>query len=250
MKDKSEKIASLIESLDHLDKAVVRSAVDSLIAIASCAPGIQEILNQLLVDPSRKNRWPIAYVLAQLPNPSALCLKVLFDTLGTQDPDIRWAVVLLLVRLGKSDRGIVTRLLDLLKTGTPPQRRMALYCLRDMDLKDPDSCQGMLGSLWDPDPLVRLAAVTGMKVRPDLGKDGLDSLLHLFLEDPDSGVRHTAAITLAHLGAPTEEIRTALKDASRSDNPQLKKAANAALDILRKKGPARQPYGGGGPSVD
>ena len=52
-------------------------------------------------------------------------------------------------------------------------------------------------------------------------------------------MRYSAALTLAQLGAPTDEIRTALKDASRSDDPQLKKAANAALELLEKKGPVR-----------
>jgi HEAT repeat protein len=238
MKDESEKIASLLESLDHSDKTVVRSAVDSLIAIASHTPEIQENLNRLLMDPSRKRLWPISYILAHLPNPSRLCLKVLLETLDDRDPDIRWAGALLLARLGRSDSGIVTLLIDLLKTDSPTQRRMAVYCLRDMNLKDTASLQALLQSLQDPDPLVRVAAVTSLKVRPDVGRDGLDHILQLFLEDPDSRVRYTAALTLAGLGAPTDEIRTALKDASQSQDPQLKKAANAALDLLKKRGPA------------
>ena len=238
MEEESEKIASLIDSLDHSDKTTIRGAVDSLIAIAARSQSLQETLNRLLVDPSRKNRWPIAYILAHLPSPSRLCLRVLLDTLGSKDPDIRWAAGLLLVRLGKCDGGMVTLLLDLLKTGTSTQRRMAAHCLRHMDLKDPGSLQALLESLQDPDPLVRVAAVTSLKLRPEIGKNGLDSLLHLFLEDPDSRVRHIAALALAQLGAPTDEICRALKDASRSKDPQLKKAASAALDLLQKKGPA------------
>lgn len=238
MKDESEKIATLIESLDHSDKAVIRATVDSLIRIAAHAPEVREKMNQLLMDPSRKNRWPIAYLLAHLPNPSGLCLQVLIDTLDTQDPDIRWAVVLLLVRLGKNDGAVATLLLSLLKTGTPNQRRMAVYCLRDMNLKDRASLQALLEALRDADPLVRVATVIGLKNRNDIGKNGLDYLLYLFLEDPDSRVRNSAAFTLAQLGAPTEKIRRALKDASQSHNVQLKKAASAALSLLQKKGPA------------
>ncbi|MGH7770792.1 MAG: HEAT repeat domain-containing protein [Candidatus Binatia bacterium] len=238
MEEESQKTASLIDSLDHSDKRTIRGAVDSLIAIAARSQELQETLNRLLVDPSRKNRWSIAYILAHLPNPSRSCLKVLLDTLGSEDPDIRWAAGLLLVRLGKCDEGMVTLLLDLLKTGNPIQRRMAAYCLRDMNLKDSASLQAVLASLQDPDPLVRVAAVTSLKPRPEIGKNGLHSLLHLFLADPDHRVRHIAALALAELGAPTDEIRKALKDASRSEDPQLKKAAQAALDLLQKKGAA------------
>ena len=238
MKDETDKISHLLEALDNSDKSVIRASVDSLIDIASRTPEVQQDLNRLLMDPSRKNRWSVAYILAHLPNPSRTCFEVLLDALDTQDPDIRWAVCLLLVRLGKGDRGIVTLLIDLLRKGNPSQRRMAVYCLRDLELKDRVSLQALLESLRDPDPLVRVATVTSLKVRHEVGKDGLDILLHLFLEDPDSRVRHAAAITLAQLGAPSDEIRLALQDASQSQDPQLKKAARAGLNLLKKKGPA------------
>lgn len=237
MKNGAEDIASLIESLDHPNRAVVRAAVDSLVALGP-GPEIQQALNKLLNDSSRKIRWPIAYTLAQLSFPSSQCLEVLIEGLGSEDQDIRWATLLLTARLGKSDERIVSLLLGLLKTGSSIQRRMAVYCLRDMDLKDAESLQALMESLRDPDPLVRVAAVTSLKGRPEVGQEGGDLLLHLFLKDPDPRVRHTAALTLAQLGDPTEEIRAALKDASRGDDPQLKKAANAALDLLQKKGPA------------
>ena len=110
-------------------------------------------------------------------------------------------------------------LLGLLKVGTAARIRLAVYCLRD------------------PDLLVRVAAVTSLKTRPEAGKVELDLILHLFLEDPDSRVQHVAAITLAKIGAPTDEIRTALRDAGRGRDPRLRKAAAAALELLQKKGP-------------
>lgn len=241
MDDESEKIARLIESLYHADKKVIREAAQSLISMAPELPRLTERLDRLLHDTSPEKRWPIAYVLAQISPPSPLCLDVLKETLDHKDPDLRWAVALLFVRLGKNDDGVPASLLDLLKTGTPTQRRMALYSLRDMDLKDMASLEGMLESLRDPDPLVRVAAVTSLKARREVGKDGLDCLLELFLKDPDPRVRHTAAITLAQLGAPSQEIRTALQNASQSQDPQLRRAASAALDLLQKKGPPTLP---------
>jgi len=237
MKEDSEQIASLISSLNHPDKKVIRQAADSLISMALHRPEVIQRLNDLLSEAPEGSRWPIAYVLAQIGSPSSACLHVLKEALDTRDPDIRWAVGLLLVRLGKSHVDVVALMLDLLKTGTATQRRMALYCLRDVGPEDKSFQQALLESLRDADPLVRVAAVTSLKFLPKIGKDGLDFLLHLFLSDPDSRVRRTAALSLAQLGAPSEEIRAALKDASRSDDPQLKKAATAALDLVEKKGP-------------
>ena len=77
--------------------------------------------------------------------------------------------------------------------------------------------------------------VTTLKSRAELGKDHLDRLLRLFLEDPDPRVRHTLALTLAELGSPGGAIHSALANASRSDDPNLKKAAIAALELLKKK---------------
>lgn len=238
MEEEAEKITFLIQSLNHPNKKVIRQAADALISLAPEVPQLTQQLNRLLSDAPDENRWSIAYVLAHIAPPSSSCLNVLNETLGNTDPDIRWVAALLLVRLGKSDRSIVTLLLDLLKSGTPTQRRMALYCLRDIDLKDSVSLQAFLESLRDSDALVRVAAVTSLKSRSDTNKEASDLLLHLFLADPDSRVRHTAAIALAQLGAPTREIRRALEEASQSEDAQLKKAASAALHLLQKKGPA------------
>lgn len=237
MKHESEEIDSLIESLDHPDKAVVRPAVDLLIALGSRRPEIQETLSRYLQDPCRKKRWPIAYTLAQFSFPSSLCLDLLIEGLGNEDQDIRWATVHLLTRLGKSDHRVTPLLLDLLKVGTATQRRLAVYCLRDLGIGEETRLDGVLQALRDPDPLVRVAAVTSLKTRPEVGKVGLDLILHLFLEDPDSRVQHVAAITLAKIEAPTDEIRTALRDAARGRDPRLRKAAAAALELLQKKGP-------------
>lgn len=237
MKHESEDIVSLIESLDHPDKAVVRPVVDSLIALGSRRPEIQETLNRYLQDSNRKKRWPIAYTLAHFSFPSSLCLDLLIEGLGNEDQDIRWATVHLLTRLGKNDERITPLLLGLLKTGTAIQRRIAVYCLRDLGIGGETQLDGVLQALRDPDPLVRVAAVTSLRTRPEVGKVGLDLILHLFLEDPDSRVQHAAAITLAQLEAPTDEIRAALRDAGRGRDPRLRKAADAALELLKKKGP-------------
>jgi HEAT repeat protein len=226
-------IATLLTDLEKADKPTLRKAVDALIRIAADDPQIGTILSELLDDSSRKNRWPIAYVLASLPSPIQSGVQVLIETLDHRDPDIRWAVALLLIRLAKTERPILRLLIELAAKGTANQRRMAIYALRDVGL-DEESLGTLLRSLRDPDPTVRVAAVTSLRMQSGLGEDGKNELLRRFSQDQDSRVRYTAAVTLAYLGAPSEEFLSALTKASTSDNAQLKKAATAALNILKK----------------
>ena len=238
MEEESRRILSLIHSLSQLDKRALRQAVDALISAAPVFPHLALELERLLGDKPGPESWPVAYVLAHISSPSSLCLRTLGETLGATDPDIRWAVAMLLVRLAKQDARIVDLLFDLLKSGAPIQRRMALYCLRDTEAEERAILQALLDCLRDPDPLVRVAAVNSLKNRADIGRDGLDRLLDVFLRDADLRVRRATALVLAHLGAPTGEIRAALEDASASPDPHLKKAADAARALLQKKGPA------------
>jgi len=239
MDKESDTIDSLIASLELSDKKALRAAVDALIPRASSDPEVAVRLRAVLDAAPVKRRWPVAYVLAQIAPLSAPCLDALKDALDENDPDIRWAVALLLVRLGqKSDSGVAGQLIDLLHSGKPTQRRMAVYCLRDIGAKDLVFHQALQHALSDSDPLVRVAAVTSVKAFSGIGRDATDQLLKLVSSDTDSRVRAGAALALAYLGAPTEEVLRTLDDAARGSDTKLAKAARAALEILNKKGPA------------
>jgi len=230
-----DKIARLLADLEKSDKPTLRRAVDALIPIAAEDPQIAATLRELLNNPSRESRWPIAYVLASLPSPTQTSIRVLSETLDHRDPDIRWAVALMLIRLARTDRQVLKSLIELAAKGTANQRRMAIYSLRDVGLTDEESVQMLMNALHDPDPMVRIAAVTSLKIYSGLSERGKSELLELFLRDSDSRVRNTVLITLAYLGAPSEEFLSELMKATTSENAQLKKAANAASDILKKK---------------
>jgi HEAT repeat protein len=230
-----DKIAALMADLEKSDKPTLRKAVDALIPIAAEDPRIATTLSELLNDPGRKNRWPIAYVLASLPSPTQSSIQVLIETLDQRDPDIRWAVALILIRLAKTDRQVLRLFIELASKGTVNQRRMAIYSLRDVGLSDDESVQTLLNSLRDLDPTVRVAAATSLKVHSRLSESGKNELLQLFSKDQDLRVRNTAAVTLAQLGDPSEEFLSELTQAIASENAQLKKAASAAFDILKKR---------------
>ena len=230
-----DKIARLLADLEKSDKPTLRRAVDALIPIAAEDPQIAATLRELLNNPSRESRWPIAYVLASLPSPTQTSIRVLSETLDHRDPDIRWAVALILIRLAKTDRQVLKLLIELAAKGTSNQRRMAIYSLRDVGLTDEASVQALMDALHDTDPMVRVAAVTSLKIHSGLSARGKSELLELFLRDSDYRVRNTVVVTLAYLGTPSEEFLNELTKATASENAQLKKAAIAAFDILKKR---------------
>jgi len=230
-----DKIAALMADLEKSDKPTLRKAVDALIPIAVDDPRIATTLSELLNDPGRKNRWPIAYILASLPSPTQSSIQILTETLDHRDPDIRWAVALILIRLAKTDRQVLKLLIELASKGTANQRRMSIYSLRDVGLTDEGSVQMLMDALHDSDPMVRVAAVTSLKMHSGLSERGKSELLELFLRDSDPRVRNTVVVTLAYLGTPSEEFLSELMKATASENSQLKKAASAAFEILKKR---------------
>jgi HEAT repeat protein len=236
-----DKITPLLADLEKSDKPTLRKAVDALIPIAAGDGEIAIVLGKRLSDTGCKNRWPIAYILASLPSPSPFAVQVLIETLDHRDPDIRWAIALTLIRLAKTEKRILRLLIDLASKGTPNQRRMAIYSLRDVGFSDDEIIKTLLHSLSDPDPTVRVAAVTSLRVHSGLSESGKNELLERFSKDQDLRVRNSAAIILAQLGDPSEEFLSELTKATASENAQLKKAASAALNILKNKRSA--PYG-------
>ncbi len=192
-----------MESLAHSDRAVVRRAVDSLVALGNERPEIRESLSKLFQEVSSKKRWPVAYTLGQLTQPSSSCLEVLTAALGSEDPDIRWATLQLLIRLGNNDPRIPTLVCNLLNSESPVQRRMAVYCLRDLGVGDPSL---QLRCLGDTDPLVRVAAVTALSKHAQLSGDVLSVLMRTNSDDTDSRVRNAAGFVLERLGIPPKKV--------------------------------------------
>lgn len=231
----TDRLAALIADLDRSDKPTIRAAVEQLIELARESARARTALDRRLTEPGHKNYWPVAYILGRLAQPSGAAIENLLNALDHREPDIRWACALLLQRIARAETVVVELLVGLCKSGTPNQKRMALYCLRDLQLSDAGSLQAMLGLLLDGEASVRVAAVTSLKNRTDDGNRVRQELLQRYLEDVDIKVRNAAAVTLAQLGSPAEEFSQALRQAVQSDDRQARKAAALALDLLQKK---------------
>jgi len=229
-----DRLVALIADLDHPDKPTLRAAVDELIVRAANSEPVRAILDRRLIEPDHRNYWPVAYILGHLPKPSGIALRTLLETMDHPEPDIRWAISLLLVKIAKQEGSVVNLLIELCRNGTANQRRMAVYCLRDLELNDAASLQAIIDLLSDADATVRVAATTSLKTRRDENDRVRQALLNSYLNDGDIKVRNAAAVTLASFGAPSEDFLRALRKASESDNGQERKAAAVALGLLEK----------------
>ena len=227
-------IARLFADLEHADKPTVRSAVDTLIPLAARSSDLRNLLYQRL-SPSGYASWAGAYVLAHLPDPSATVMQILIAALDHREPDVRWAVALLLVRLAKQDANLRKRLIELCGNGTANQKRMAIYGLRDLTPTETTSLKALLAALNDADPTVRVATIIALKGCTGADARIRNSLLEAYVKDADGRVRNAAAITLASLGAPSENFLAALKENERSEDPQTRKAAHADYTLLEKR---------------
>ena len=230
-----DQIAHWIAALDSPDKLKVRAAVDALLALAPGTADLKNILQERLTEAGRKNYWPVAYILGHLKDPSSRCIDILIGGLDHREADIRWAIALILVRIAKENAAVIKLLIDLCARGTANQKRMALYCLRDLALSDAQSLAAMFNALADHDPTVRVAASISLKRRSDVDEEKKRTLLQVYLQDANTNVRNAVVITLASLGSPSEEFLEALNGASDSNDLQLRKAALAALEIVKNE---------------
>ncbi len=226
------KIDSLIADLDDHNKPTVRSAADQLIALALGSRNISTALDRRLQQPGHRQYWPVAYVLGHLPEPSQATNQNLLDALDHRDADIRWAVALLLVQIAQRQSWVSQGLIALCRAGTTNQKRMGIYCLRNLSLNDAASLEALCDALRDGDATVRVAAVISLKYRADGNDLVREALLRNYLHDPEIKVRNAAAVTLANFGSPSEEFMLALQRASQSEHSQTRRAAHAALQIL------------------
>ena len=234
MTTEPREITALIAALDHPDKPTIRAAVDKLIALAETSETLRQALHNRLSEADHRNYWPVAYILGHQAQPSGVVIRTLLDALDHREPDIRWANGLLLVRIAQQEGAVVPLLVELCATGSANQKRMALYCLRDLALHDAVSRRAMLQALDDEEPTVRVAAATSLKVRTDVDAAVRQKLLATYLHDADDRVKNVVAVTLASLGSPDEEFMRALNEASRNGNGQIKKSADSALKMLQK----------------
>ncbi len=244
-------VRSLLVCLGHTTKKIQRGAATVLTRFAPQQPEIIEALTHRLTDPDPRLRWTAAFTLSQLdlPSPSpqrvnvssnqtqlldtSTLLPVLIENLGHQESDLRWAAATAVLQLSQRHaQDVAHAMIQLVNTGNAVQRRMALYCLRDLEQTDRDAQAAYLSSLSDADVMVRLAGLACLGKLHLAGEPIRNAISGLLEHDPDLGVRRSAAVACRRIGDAHPRIIAALRQAAESADASLGKAAEAALQRL------------------
>ena len=227
---------SLLQCLGHNQKNVQRAAAAQLIRFAPHQPEIFTALTHTLSDPDSRVRWTAAFTLSQLDLPSPAPLPILIENLGHQESDLRWAAATALLRLAEQHRrAVVAAMIHLVYADNAVQRRMALYCLRDLGQTGHEAQAAYLASLNDADAMVRLGGLSCLGRLQLTSVTVRETILRLLFNDPDMGVRRSTAVTLGQIGDSDPAVLEALQAASRDADPSLRKAAARALLKLSER---------------
>jgi hypothetical protein len=222
----------LFDALGAARKPLQRRAGEVLATLAATAPALVARLEATLGDASLRRRWGAAWTLGRLGRPPAACLPVLEEAMADADGDLRWAAASLVVAM-RGTPGLEQRLQALATQGNAPQRKMALYCLRDLAVPSAALDALAAGALADPEGTVRLAAMA-LAARLPADRPAVAERIAACLDDAEPGVCRAAAAVLGRFGERTPSVVTALTRAAGSDDAMLARAAAAALAALRK----------------
>ncbi|MGH7339574.1 MAG: HEAT repeat domain-containing protein [Candidatus Rokuibacteriota bacterium] len=235
-RDKVEpaELDALVACLGDAAKAIQRPAADACRTLAANGVSVVPLLMIALEAPDPRLRFGAAYALARLGPPPPVALPALLDALALDDGDVRWAAAELICRTDPRAT-VIAGLLPLVRTGNAPQRKMALYCLRDLGASNHDVERAALTAMDDTDGGVRLAAMTTL-ARLAHDRTQVAEKLMEALNAPDARERRAAAAALGDLGHDSVAVRAALETATRGDDVSLRRAAERSL---RRLAPAR-----------
>ena len=244
-------VRNLLTCLGHRTKKIQRGAATVLVRFASQQPDIIAALTHKLTHPDARLRWTAAFTLSQLepPSPSPqrvnvssnqtqlldtfTLLPVLIENLGHQESDLRWAAATAVLQLARHySQDVAQAMIRLVYKGNAVQRRMALYCLRDLKQTDHTAQDAYLASLRDEDPMVRLGGLSclgKLRLRSGAMRAAIPRLLE---HDPDMGVRRAAAVTCGQIGDTDAYIIEALQRTAQAADTSLSKASAGALKKL------------------
>jgi HEAT repeat protein len=235
----ARELNALAQCLGDQRKVIQRRAAEAFAALTEQGVDVQAVLRNLLQSNTARHRWGAAYALSLMGTTPPVALPVLLEALGCDDGDVRWAAGNILVRM-RGYGGLAAALCELLTTGSPAQRKMAAYCLRDLETRSPEIEQAVLAAVRDADAGVQLAAVSCL-ARLAMDRTAAAHCLIELLGDPHASVRRVAAVALGLVGDRSEKVLAALHGARASTDLSLQRAAERALRLL-KAGPPGAPH--------
>jgi HEAT repeat protein len=236
----ASEIEAAFTALSDRRKAVQRPAAEQLADAARTDDAVRARLLENVRGEDARRRWGAGYALALLEPMAVEAVPVLLEALGSPDGDLRWASARLLTRADRRPPGLGDALAALAAGSSPLQRKMALYCLRDVGAAVPVDRALLVRALGDTEASVRLAAMAAVAVLLPATRDTAELLVPL-VEDRDGGVQRAAAATLGRLGVRTDAVVTRLSRARASADRTLARVAGEALSRLGAGDPTDRP---------
>ena len=231
----AEAVDALARCLGAASKTVRRRAAGALAQVALHDARVLALLHDIIGGDGSRARWGAAYTLGLIGD--ALDLRALasvVEALADDDGDVRWAAAELIVRLGERHPDAVTkRMLDLARDGNLNSRKMALYCLRDLEASGEEIVAAAASCCAERHTLLKLAALSLLSRVADYGERRAAIAQKLLESDPDAAVRRCAAVALGHIGYRSDAIVAALKAAAENRfDFFLRRSAEGALRRL------------------
>lgn len=228
-----DELDALRACLGDVRKLVQRRAAEAFQALTARGVDVESHLRAALDAADIRLRWGAAYALALIRRLPPEALPVLLEVMGLDDGDLRWAAADLLKQLAAADRGVVSAHLLAAARISGPNRKMALYCLRDLDVVEASDVA--LVALADEQIETRLAALALLaKVHPDPAVAA--SRIVVLIDDADPRMQRAAAGTLGSLGVHTDDVIAALRRVRTSTDSSLRRAATRSLRLLGAEG--------------
>lgn len=224
-----DELDALRDCLGDVRKLVQRRAAEAFGALTARGVDVESRLRAALDAADVRLRWGAAYALALMRRLPLEALPVLLEVMGLDDGDLRWAAAELVKQLAVADRGVVSTHLLAAARNPGPNRKMALYCLRDLEVVEASDIA--LAALADEQLETRLAALALLaKVPPDPAAAA--SRIAELIDDADPRMQRAAAGTLGGLGVHTNDVIAALRRVLASDDSSLRRAATRSLRLL------------------
>ncbi|HYD46721.1 MAG TPA: hypothetical protein VEB21_00135, partial [Terriglobales bacterium] len=157
----AEDLAALVDCLGVGTLALRRRVSDTLRLLAEKGVAVDHVLASVVQSPCERLRWGAAFTSARLGILSDPVRDVLIAALASDQSDVRWAAASVVANSGEPG-SMLPRLQAAAASPRPVQRKMALYCLRDLCASDDETLKAIEATLADDDVHVRLAALAAM----------------------------------------------------------------------------------------
>lgn len=180
-----------------------------------------------LTSPSVLERWGAAFALAGADILDRTVGEAALDALALDDGDIRWAAAGIVRAVAQRDCEFMRRLQAVAASSSGAQRKMSIYCLRDLGHRDSE----LYCAALDADDVgTRHAALSALQSVGEATADTVAAVVHRLAVEPDPGVRRSVAIVLGRImGTHTEAAAALSRAAAASDDEDFKRAAELVL---------------------